>query len=135
HEEVTEGARVLRLELQEAREATDGDTCEATHGQAHEETRTESNGKPHEGANGKSRGKILGDTRQGTRARGVRAEVFLELTEGNPTPRSWARLTSEQECLLEYATTAPLGGLGHGARWEDELLLWEAANPWSGEFR
>src|SRR5699024_988817 len=131
HEEVTEGARVLRLELQEAREATHEVTREVTHGQAHEETRTESNGNPHEGTNGKPRGKTLEDTR----ARGVRAEVFLELTEGNPTLRSWARLTSEQECLLEYATTAPLGGLGHGARWEDELLLWEAANPWSGEFR
>src|SRR5699024_1026856 len=53
HEEVTEGARVLRLELQEAREATHRDTCEATHGQTHEETRTESNGKTHESTNGK----------------------------------------------------------------------------------
>src|SRR5699024_2628509 len=122
HEDVTEGARVLRLELQEAREATHEETCEAPHGQTHEETRTESNGKPHEGTNGKPRGKTLegtrgeicGDTREGTRARGVRAEVFLELTEGTPTLRSCARLTSAQECLLEYATTAPLGGLAHG---------------------
>lgn len=123
HEEITDGARVLRLELEETHEKTHEETRKETHGETHEDTPAESNGKPSE------------RTRQDTRARGVRAEVFLELTEGIPTLRSWARLTSEQECLLEYATTAPLGGLGHGAHWEDELLLWEAANPWSGEFR
>src|SRR5699024_12654597 len=39
HEEVTEGARGLRLELQEGREATHAVTREATRGQARAETR------------------------------------------------------------------------------------------------
>lgn len=66
---------------------------------------------------------------------GLAATVHLELADGLPVLRSWARLTAPGELVLEHATTCPVSGLGHGARWEDELAVWEAANPWSGEFR
>ncbi|WP_129787674.1 glycoside hydrolase family 36 protein [Promicromonospora panici] len=66
---------------------------------------------------------------------GLRAMVHLELADGIPVLRSWAELTADRELAVDYATTGVVSGLGHGARWEDELAVWEAANPWSGEFR
>src|SRR5699024_10159613 len=66
---------------------------------------------------------------------GLAATVHLELADGLPVLRSWAQLTAPDELVLEHATTCPVSGLGHGARWEEELAVWEAANPWSREFR
>lgn len=66
---------------------------------------------------------------------GVRATVHLELDDGVPVLRSWAELSSDAPVVLDYVSTTVVSGLGHGARWEDELAVWEAANPWSGEFR
>ncbi|PUB25492.1 alpha-galactosidase [Promicromonospora sp. AC04] len=66
---------------------------------------------------------------------GLRAVVHLELADGTPVLRSWAELTTDRAVTVDYATTGVVSGLGHGARWEDELAVWEAANPWSGEFR
>lgn len=68
-------------------------------------------------------------------ATGLRAVVHLELADGIPVLRSWAELTCDREVAVDYATTGVVSGMGHGARWEDELAVWEAANPWSGEFR
>jgi alpha-galactosidase len=66
---------------------------------------------------------------------GLHAVVHLELADGIPVLRSWAELSSDREVAVDYATTGVVSGLGHGARWEDDLAVWEAANPWSGEFR
>src|SRR5699024_9202508 len=66
---------------------------------------------------------------------GLAATVHLELADGLPVLRSWAQITAPGALVLEHATTCPVSGLGHGARWEEELAVWEAANPWSGEFR
>lgn len=68
-------------------------------------------------------------------ATGIRATVHLELADGVPALRSWARITAERPCVLEHAATCAVAGLGHGAQWEHELAVWEAVNPWSGEFR
>ncbi|WP_277209352.1 glycoside hydrolase family 36 protein [Isoptericola croceus] len=66
---------------------------------------------------------------------GVRATVHLELVAGLPVLRSWAEITTEGDVLLDHATTGVVAGIGHGTRWEQEVAVWEAANPWSGEFR
>ncbi|WP_231916126.1 glycoside hydrolase family 36 protein [Microbacterium karelineae] len=66
---------------------------------------------------------------------GLFATVVYELADGVPVLRTWARVTSEHDALLEYATTGVLSGLGHSLAWEDDLILWDAPNPWSGEFR
>ncbi|MBE1879033.1 glycoside hydrolase family 36 protein [Myceligenerans pegani] len=66
---------------------------------------------------------------------GLRATVTYQAFDGVPAVRSSARITATSTALLDHATTGVLSGLGHGARWEDELAVWEAANPWSGEFR
>lgn len=36
---------------------------------------------------------------------------------------------------VEHASSLILGGLAAGTNWEDDMMLWSAANPWSGEFR
>ncbi|GLY08501.1 alpha-galactosidase [Actinoplanes sp. NBRC 101535] len=66
---------------------------------------------------------------------GLRATVHYEVADGIPVLRSWAELSAENDLQVEHVTTAAVAGLGHGGRWEDELMLWTAANPWSGEFR
>ncbi|MFI9488522.1 alpha-galactosidase [Promicromonospora sp. NPDC052451] len=66
---------------------------------------------------------------------GLRATVVYEVADGVPVVRSWARVTATRAAVLEHATTGALAGLGHGTRWEDDLAVWHAANPWSGEFR
>ncbi|MBL0888785.1 glycoside hydrolase family 36 protein [Myceligenerans indicum] len=66
---------------------------------------------------------------------GLRATITYEVADGVPAVRSRARITADRPAVLDHATTGVLGGLGHGAFWEDELAVWEAANPWSGEFR
>ncbi|GAB3973453.1 glycoside hydrolase family 36 protein [Plantactinospora veratri] len=66
---------------------------------------------------------------------GLRATVAYEAADGIPVVWSRARVTAVREAVLDHATTGALGGLGHGACWEDDLGVWQAANPWSGEFR
>lgn len=66
---------------------------------------------------------------------GLRATVHYELADTIPVLRTWAELTSDSELVLDHVTTGVVSGLGHTARWETELAVWEAANPWSGEFR
>ncbi|GAA4690223.1 alpha-galactosidase [Promicromonospora umidemergens] len=66
---------------------------------------------------------------------GLRAVVHYEVAVGIPVLRTWAELTSDRELVLDHVTTGVVAGLGHAARWEHELAVWEAANPWSGEFR
>ncbi|TDD72723.1 alpha-galactosidase [Jiangella aurantiaca] len=66
---------------------------------------------------------------------GLRATVHYELADPIPVLRTWAELTSDGELVLDHVTTGVVSGLGHAACWEDELAVWEAANPWSGEFR
>ncbi|MEV6155488.1 glycoside hydrolase family 36 protein [Nonomuraea sp. NPDC052129] len=66
---------------------------------------------------------------------GLRACVTYEVHDGVPVVRSSATVTAVRPAVLDHATTGVLSGLGHGARWEEELVLWAAANPWSGEFR
>ncbi|MFY1668562.1 glycoside hydrolase family 36 protein [Plantactinospora sp. WMMB334] len=66
---------------------------------------------------------------------GLRATVVYEAADGIPVVRSRARVTAVREAVLDHATTSALGGLGHGARWENDLGVWQAVNPWSGEFR
>jgi alpha-galactosidase len=66
---------------------------------------------------------------------GLRATVHYELADTIPVLRTWAELSADRELVLDHVTTGVVSGLGHAARWEDELAVWEAANPWSGEFR
>ncbi|SDT06192.1 glycoside hydrolase family 36 protein [Actinoplanes derwentensis] len=66
---------------------------------------------------------------------GLHATVHYEVADGIPVLRSWAELTGDQPVTVEHVTTGVVSGIGHGARWEDEVALWTAANPWSGEFR
>ncbi|MFC7529310.1 alpha-galactosidase [Actinoplanes sp. GCM10030250] len=66
---------------------------------------------------------------------GLRATVHYELAEGTAVLRSWAELTCDRPVTVEHVTTGAVSGIGHGARWENEVALWTAANPWSGEFR
>ncbi len=49
---------------------------------------------------------------------------------------TWAEVTATtRSVVLDYVSSLTLSGLGQGLSWEDELALWQAANPWSGEFR
>lgn len=66
---------------------------------------------------------------------GLEVTVHFEVGDGIPVLRSWAELTADREVVVEYATTGVVSGLGHGADWEEQVAVWEAANPWSGEFR
>jgi alpha-galactosidase len=66
---------------------------------------------------------------------GLRATVHYELADTVPVLRTWAELSADRDLVLDHVTTGVVSGLGHAARWESELAVWEAANPWSGEFR
>lgn len=67
---------------------------------------------------------------------GLEATVHYELAEGSSVLRSWTELQARSSPLsLEYVSTFALSGLGHRRDWEEEMGLWQAANPWSGEFR
>ncbi|MFJ9709547.1 alpha-galactosidase [Streptomyces sp. NPDC101234] len=74
-------------------------------------------------------------------ATGLRVTVVCSLHEGVPVLRTEACVenTGEQVVVLEYVSSFVLSnlarGLPEGARWEEKLALWTAANPWSGEFR
>lgn len=61
--------------------------------------------------------------------------------EAPGTLTTWAELTAGyREIRVEQASPLAVGGLatalGSGpGRWSDELILWSADNPWSGEYR
>lgn len=40
-----------------------------------------------------------------------------------------------QTVTIEHISSFILGGLAAGTMWENDMELWSAANPWSGEFR
>ncbi|MGX9901436.1 hypothetical protein ACW0JT_18905 [Arthrobacter sp. SA17] len=67
---------------------------------------------------------------------GVSATVHYELAAGSSVLRCWTDLQAGSSAVgVEYVSSLTLSGLGHGQDWEDQLALWQAANPWSGEFR
>ncbi|MEU4160854.1 alpha-galactosidase [Actinoplanes sp. NPDC026670] len=66
---------------------------------------------------------------------GLRATVHYELADDTTALRTWAELTADTELRIEHVTSGAVSGLGHGIAWEDDLAMWTAANPWSGEFR
>lgn len=67
---------------------------------------------------------------------GLEATVHYELAIGSAVLRSWTELRAQSSPLsLEYVSSFTLSGLGHHQQWEEDLGLWQAANPWSGEFR
>ncbi|UZX04633.1 alpha-galactosidase [Arthrobacter sp. CDRTa11] len=67
---------------------------------------------------------------------GITAAVHYELAAGSSVLRCWTELRAGSSAVgVEYVSSFTLSGLGHGRDWEEELALWQAANPWSGEFR
>ena len=67
---------------------------------------------------------------------GLEVTVHYELSAGSAVLRTWAELRAAGAAVgLEYVSSLVLSGLGHGQDWEERLGLWQAANPWSGEFR
>ncbi|WP_457963666.1 alpha-galactosidase [Arthrobacter sp. D1-29] len=67
---------------------------------------------------------------------GITAAVHYELAGGSSVLRCWTELRAGSSAVgVEYVSSFTLSGLGHGRDWEEELALWQAANPWSGEFR
>lgn len=67
---------------------------------------------------------------------GLEVAVHYELSAGSSVLRTWTELRAAGAAVgLEYVSSLVLSGLGHGQDWEEELGLWQAANPWSGEFR
>ncbi|MEV0291500.1 MULTISPECIES: glycoside hydrolase family 36 protein [unclassified Kribbella] len=67
---------------------------------------------------------------------GLEVKVHYAIADGIPVLHSCAEVsTSAQPVVLDYVSSLTLSGLGRGLQWEDELSLWSAANPWSGEFR
>ncbi|MDQ0676986.1 alpha-galactosidase [Arthrobacter pascens] len=67
---------------------------------------------------------------------GVSATVHYELAAGSSVLRCWTDLQAGSSAVgVEYVSSLTLSGLGHGQDWEEQLALWQAANPWSGEFR
>ena len=67
---------------------------------------------------------------------GVEVSAFYELSDGSAVLRCWNEVRAGATAVeLEYVSSLTLSGLGHGADWEERFGLWEAANPWSGEFR
>ncbi|MET8982803.1 alpha-galactosidase [Streptomyces sp. NPDC004539] len=72
---------------------------------------------------------------------GLTATAVHRLREGVPvlTTEVHVENAGEAPVTLEYVSSFALSNLARhlpdGARWEDSLALWLAANPWSGEFR
>lgn len=66
---------------------------------------------------------------------GIEATTTLSLPGDGATLRVETTVTSTlRTVVLEHVSSLVLGGLASGEEWEDHLL-WQAANPWSGEFR
>lgn len=72
-------------------------------------------------------------------ATGLRVTAAYDLHGDIPVLRSEALVenTGDRPVVLEYVSSLALSNLARHlpGRWEDELSLWTAANPWSGEFR
>ncbi|MDX3641779.1 glycoside hydrolase family 36 protein [Streptomyces sp. MB09-02B] len=74
-------------------------------------------------------------------ATGLRVTAVYRLRAGIPVLHAEAHVENGggSAVTLEYVSSLALAnlarGLPPGARWEDGLSLWLAANPWSGEFR
>jgi alpha-galactosidase len=67
---------------------------------------------------------------------GLEVKVHFAIAAATPVLHSWVDVTATTDSVvLEYVSSLTLSGLGRDRRWEDELALWQAANPWSGEFR
>lgn len=67
---------------------------------------------------------------------GLSVTVHYELAQGSSVLRSWTDVQANGRAVeLEFVSSLTLSGLGHGKEWEETLGLWQAANPWSGEFR
>jgi alpha-galactosidase len=67
---------------------------------------------------------------------GLSATVHYQLAAGSSVLRCWTELQAGSSAIgVEYVSSLTLSGLGHGQDWEEQLGLWQAANPWSGEFR
>ena len=67
---------------------------------------------------------------------GISVSVSYELDNGSAVLRSWTEVRAGSTAVeLEYISSFTLSGLGHRLQWEEQLSLWQAANPWSGEFR
>ncbi|MGO4587405.1 glycoside hydrolase family 36 protein [Paenarthrobacter sp. 2TAF44] len=67
---------------------------------------------------------------------GLEATVYYELAPGSSVLRCWTELRAGASAVgLEYVSSLVLSGLGHSRDWEEGMGLWQAANPWSGEFR
>lgn len=67
---------------------------------------------------------------------GLEVAVNYELFPGSSVLRTWTELRAAGAAVgLEFVSSLVLSGLGHGQDWEQQLGLWRAANPWSGEFR
>lgn len=58
----------------------------------------------------------------------------FSLEPGSALVRTWSEVVARDDVVLEYVSSLALGGLGAGTDWEN-LSLWRAPNPWSGEFR
>jgi len=66
----------------------------------------------------------------------LEVKVHYETAGGTPVLRSWVEVMAGVEpVVLDYVSSLTLSGLGLGTRWEEDFALWQAANPWSGEFR
>lgn len=67
---------------------------------------------------------------------GLQVTVHYELATGSSVVRTWTEVRAVGAAVvLEFVSSLVLSGLGHGQDWEEQLGLWQAANPWSGEFR
>ncbi|MFC9248675.1 alpha-galactosidase [Streptomyces sp. NPDC057136] len=69
----------------------------------------------------------------------LRVAAHYRLTGAQPVVTAWAEITAgSQEVRAESVSSFVLAGLGSalGApRWERDMELWTADNPWSGEYR
>jgi alpha-galactosidase len=62
--------------------------------------------------------------------------MHYELAEAATVVRSWADVQAAGAAVeLEFVSSFVISGLGHGLDWEEQMCLWQASNPWSGEFR
>lgn len=72
---------------------------------------------------------------------GLRVTAIHRVREGLPVLHVEASVENDGErpLTLEYVSSFALANLARhltdGGHWEDGLALWQAANPWSGEFR
>ncbi|MEV7422378.1 glycoside hydrolase family 36 protein [Streptomyces sp. NPDC091212] len=71
---------------------------------------------------------------------GLRAATHFRRTGGLPVVHTWTELTAgertaEVENVSSFVLSGVAGLLGAPGRWEQDVRIWTADNPWSGEFR